>query len=209
MTKRKRSVLLSFVTLMLCSALVVGGSYALFSDQVALTTHLKAGTLDITLERTNLTSKTLDYSTGFLAVKNNPETVDFSGPTDRNVFDLGIDDKIVPGCRYVATMKLTNRTDVAFAYWIQVVNRDGDVVDLADQLLVTVTTKDGTLVDGMVSDGLLVGSSVNPIGVMAIGDAESFVVTLEFLDLPSNNLAKSQSLNFDIVVHAVQVLEAP
>ena len=209
MTKRKRSVLLSFVTLMLCSALVVGGSYALFSDQVTLTTHLKAGTLDITLERTDLVSRSLDYSTGFLTDTHNPEVVDFSRPTERNVFDFGIADRIVPGCRYAATMKITNNTDVAFAYWVQIINRDGDAEIFAEQLLITVTTKDGNVVDGLVSDGLLVGSQANPIGVMAKTASEDFIITLEFLDLPSNNLAKSQSLNFDIVVHAVQVVEAP
>lgn len=209
MTRRKRSVLLSFVTLMLCLALVVGGSYALFSDQVTLTTHLKAGTLDITLQRTNLVSRMLDYSTGFLVDRENPEIVDFSGPTERNVFDLGLADKIVPGCAYKATMKITNNTDVAFAYWIQVVSRTGDAEDLADQLLVTVTTKDGISVAGLVDEGFVVGTSTAPISVMAKNGSESFEVSLEFLDLPNNNSAKSQTLNFDIVVHAVQVLENP
>ena len=211
MTKRKRSVLLSFTTMMLCLALVVGGSYALFSDQVALTTHLKAGTLDITLERTNLVTKALDRKTGFLTNAESDELVNFSRPNDRNVFDIESTDKIVPGCHYTATMKITNNTDVAFAYWVQVINKaTGEITPaLAEQLKVTVTAKDGTVIEGTVIDGLQVGSATDPINVLAIGDYESFDVSLEFLDLENNNLAKNQSLNFDIVVHAVQVTDAP
>ena len=211
MTKRKRSVLMSFTTMMLCLALVVGGSYALFSDQVALTTHLKAGTLDITLERTNLVTKALDRKTGFLTNAESDELVNFSRPNDRNVFDIESTDKIVPGCHYTATMKITNKTDVAFAYWVQVINKaTGEITPaLAEQLKVTVTTKDGTVIEGTVIDGLQVGSATDPINVLAIGDYESFDVSLEFLDLANNNLAKNQSLDFDIVVHAVQVTEAP
>ena len=211
MTRKKRSVVLSFTTMMLCLALVVGGSYALFSDQVALTTHLKAGTLDITLERTKLVTRSLDRSTGYLTNTESDEVVDFSRPNSRNVFDIESTDNIVPGCSYTATMKITNSTDVAFAYWVQVINRvTGEVMpELAEQLRVSVITKDGRVLEGKVSEGLQVGSATEPINVMAIGDAESFDVKLEFLDLANNNLAKNQSLNFDIVVHAVQVTDAP
>ena len=211
MTKRKRSVLMSFTTMMLCLALVVGGSYALFSDQVALTTHLKAGTLDITLERTKLVARSLDRTTGYLTDTKSDELVDFSRPNTRNVFDIESTDKIVPCCHYTATMKITNKTDVAFAYWVQVINRTtGEITPaLAEQLKVTVTTKDGTVIEGTVIDGLQVGSATDPINVLAIGDYESFDVSLEFLDLENNNLAKNQSLNFDIVVHAIQVTDAP
>jgi len=62
-TTKKRSVLLSVMTLVLCLALVAGGTYALFSDQVTLTNHLEAGTLDITLTRTKLVTKSLDNET--------------------------------------------------------------------------------------------------------------------------------------------------
>ena len=211
MTKRKRSVLLSFTTMMLCLALVVGGSYALFSDQVALTTHLKAGTLDITLERTHLVTRSLDRTTGFLTDGENDEIVDFSRPNSRNVFDLENTDKIVPGCSYTATLRITNNTDVAFRYWVMVINREtGEVMpELAEQLRVSVITKDGRVLEGKVSEGLQVGTAEDPLNIMAKGDSESFDITLKFLDLETNNAAKSQSLNFDIVVYALQETDAP
>jgi uncharacterized protein (TIGR02452 family) len=115
--------------------LIAGGTYALFSDQVTLTTHLKAGTLDITLHRVNLKTLVLDNDTGYLTDKTSTEIVDFSRPTNRNVFDIDSNHKIVPGCTYDATLKLTNSTDVAFLYWVEIINRDLSGVDLADQLI--------------------------------------------------------------------------
>ena len=209
MIKKRRSVLMSLVTFMLCLALVAGGTYALFSDQVTLTTHLKAGTLDITLERTNLVARTLNSETGFLGYVSNSEIVDFSKPTDRNVFDIDYTDKIVPGCAYHATLKLTNNTDVAFMYWVEIVNRADKDLALADQLKVSVKVGEGEKTSEILSDGLNVGSQAKPIGILAKSEAESFVVSLEFLDLAVNNAAKNQSLDFDVIVHAVQVVDAP
>ena len=209
MIKKRRSVLMSLVTFMLCLALVAGGTYALFSDQVTLTTHLKAGTLDITLERTNLVARTLNSETGFLGYVSNSEIVDFSKPTDRNVFDIDYTDKIVPGCAYHATLKLTNNTDVAFMYWVEIINRADKDLALADQLKVSVKVGEGEKTSEILSDGLNVGSQAKPIGILAKSEAESFVVSLEFLDLAVNNAAKNQSLDFDVIVHAVQVVDAP
>lgn len=200
---------MSLVTFMLCLALVAGGTYALFSDQVTLTTHLKAGTLDITLERTNLVARTLNSETGFLGYVSNSEIVDFSKPTDRNVFDIDYTDKIVPGCAYHATLKLTNNTDVAFMYWVEIINRADKDLALADQLKVSVKVGEGEKTSEILSDGLNVGSQAKPIGILAKSEAESFVVSLEFLDLAVNNAAKNQSLDFDVIVHAVQVVDAP
>ena len=206
--KKKRSVLMSALTLLLCLALVAGGTYALFSDQVTLSTHLQAGTLNITLMRTHLVSKELDNKTGFLVKMENEEDVNFSNPTTRNVFDLDEFDKIVPGCSYDATMKITNDTDVAFAYWIEVINRNYEDIILGDQLKVTVKTEEYKK-DAYVSYGMYIGSEKAPVGILAKGQSDEFNVILEFLDLANNNAAKGQNLNFDIVVHAVQVVDEP
>lgn len=199
---------MSCVTVMLCLALVAGGTYALFSDQVTLTTHLKAGTLDITLIRTNLETKALDNTTGFLVGSTDAEPVDFSRPNNRNVFDIEEGHKIVPGCSYDATLEITNNTDVAFSYWVEVINRNTEDIALGDQLMITVTMDDAEFYQKL-SEGVFIGSDTKPIGMLMKGQADSFNVKLEFLDLPNNNAAKNQTLNFDIVVHAVQLTEAP
>lgn len=210
LTKKRRSVLMSVMTVMLCLTLIAGGTYALFSDQVTLTTHLKAGTLDITLERIKLVTKTIDNDSGYLK-DNDPsfEKVDFSKPTNRNVFDIDSGHKIVPGCSYTATLQLTNKTDVAFAYWIEIINRDFNGLELADQLEVSVKLGEGNEASKILSQGLTVGSSSNPIGILTKTSSAVFDVSLVFADLANNNDAMNQSLNFDVVVHAVQVVDPP
>ena len=220
-TKKKRSVLLSVLTLLLCLALVASGTYALFSDQVTLKNHLVAGTLDITLIRTNLTTTSLDANTGFLVKTENPEDIDFSKPADvndpnaknKNVFDITDETLIVPGCTYAAEMQIQNNTDVAFGYWLEIVFDDTVDLTLAEQLKVTVTTVDESKsVSGMLNTKAgLIGGENDPIGVLAKGGAALFTITVEFCDLDHsvNNNAKNGTFDFDVVVHAVQVTTAP
>ena len=210
---KKRSVLLSALTLMLCLALVASGTYALFSDQVTLKNHLQAGTLDITLIRTNLKTLSLDNTTGFLVETENPEDVDFSAPTTRNVFDITDETLVVPGCVYDAEMQIKNNSDVAFGYWLEIVFDDTVDLTLAEQLKVTVTTADGSKsISGMLDQNKgLIGEEADPIGILAKTGSALFTVTVEFCDLDHsvNNNAKLTSFEFDIIVHAVQITTAP
>lgn len=201
-----RSILLSIMTLMLCLALTASGTYALFTDEVTLKTHLQAGTMDITLIRTHLTAKELDDRTGFLKNTVNPEDVDFSSPTGRNVFDISPGKLVVPCCKYTADMQLINNTDVAYAYWIEIVLDDPSDEIFANQIEVSVKTPDSA--EARLTRGLTVGSESDPIAVMAKGDSALFTVSVEFLDLATNNLAQDKSLNFDLKVYAVQVTTA-
>ena len=203
---KRRSILLSVMTLMLCLALTASGTYALFTDEVTLKTHLQAGTLDVTLIRTHLTAKALDSATGYLKDFENPDDVDFSNPTGRNVFDIAPGTLIVPCCKYTADMQIINKTDVAYAYWIEIVLDDPSDIVLANQIQVTVMTPDSA--EAKLSKGLTVGSESEPIAIMAKNDSALFTVSVEFLDLPNNNSAKGRSLNFDLKVYTVQVTTA-
>ena len=216
MTTRKRSLILSVLALALSLALFATGTYALFTDEVKLTNHLQAGTLDLTLTRTSLISKSLDSTTGFLVDKEDPIDKDFSEPTEDSVFGMAKTELIVPHSSYTAEMKISNtKSDVAFGYWLQVVYKDTAELALADQILVTVTTVNGTtemrLSQILGNDAGLIGNGENPIGVLAKTGEQYFTVSMTFLNLENstNNLAKSQSLKFDIIVHAVQVTKAP
>ena len=215
MTKKKRSVLLSVLTFVLCLALVAGGTYALFSDKVTLKNHLQAGTLDITLTRTNLTTTSLSPDTGFLVETENPKDIDFSEPADlndpnaenKNVFDITDKTLIVPGCTYTAEMQITNNSDVAFGYWLEIVFDDKADLALADQLNVTVTTASGTTEKALSAIAGTIGTETAPLGVLAKTGSTLFTISVEFLDLKdgANNAAKSQALDFDVIVHAVQI----
>ena len=216
-TNRKRALLLSSSVIILCLAVVVGMSWALFTDTQNVTNHLKAGDLKITLKRTELLKTTLN-SAGYLFTPDQPDktVVDFTNPTGDNVFDIGSTEKIVPGTKFSAKMQIENNSDVAFGYWIEIVCKDKtNGANLAKQLKVTVNAGNGSKSD-FVGNGLTVkGANDGYVGSIEVGKADTFTVAVEFLDsdiasnrVTDNDLAKSEKIYFDLVVHAVQLTKA-
>lgn len=223
-TNRKRALLVSSSVILLCMAVIIGMTVALFTDTKKVVHHLQAGDLQITLKRTALTKATLNasgYLTETVVQTEADDPVDFTDPSDKNVFGLLVKDgtaveKIVPGSKLVAKMKVENNSDLAFGYWIEIVCRDKSAGEfLAKQLKVTVNT--GTEQSDFVGNGLAVkGEDGGYVGTLAVGDTKDFTVTVEFLDsaiqgngIADNNLAQKQMLDFDLVVHAVQTTATP
>ena len=106
-------------------------------------------------------------------------------------------------------MKIRNDGSIAFTYWIEI-KFDSDVTSaLADQLKVTVTTEDGTETTAFLSSGMVIGSAGAPLGTLLTKESTSFSVSVEFLELGAeiNDAAQGESIDFDLVVHAVQVVE--
>ena len=210
MTTKKRSVLMSVLTIMLSLALFAGGTYALFTEEVTFTNHLQAGTMDVTLTRTYAETLTLDPKTGFMVRNTLTDPEPFTSANDKNVFGLADGELIVPGCKYSATLNIKNdeaKSDVAFDYWVQIVYKGDLTLDLANQLKISVKTGSDKTEETLLSTGLTLGKKGDPLGTLAKGDSESFTVTVEFVDNDNiNNDAQGQALNFDIVVHAVQSL---
>ncbi len=216
-TNRKRALLVSSSVILLCMAIIIGTTFALFTDTQTVKNHLQAGDLTISLKRTELLKTTLNAD-GYLVTPDEPDktVVNFSNPTDENVFGIGDNEKIVPGTKYIAKMELENNSDVAFGYWIEIVCTDKtNGEDLAKQLKVTVDT--GEAKTSFVNDGLLVGSSDSYVGEISVGRSQSFTVTVEFVDEgvslengvlgSENNAAKSENVDFDLIVYAVQLPE--
>lgn len=226
-TNRKRALLVSASVILLCMTIIVGMTWALFTDTADVENHLKAGDLNITLERTKLETYSVDATTGYLASTTNDDIVNFSDPTDKNVFDLTSGSKIVPRSFYTATMRISNNTaavpdnvkpsDVAYDYWIEIkLDVSGLTTDeikalkLDEQLQITVNSE--KLAEpkiAFLSEGLTVGSSTAPLGTLTLGDSDEFTVKMEFVNGANNNDAKTQQLTFDLVVHAVQRTTAP
>ena len=212
-TNIKRALLVSASVIMLCMTIIVGMTWALFTDTQKVTNHLQAGDLSITLKRTELTKTTLNAQGKLVTSDPDTTTKNFSNPTDENVFGIVEGEKIVPGTKYVAKMQVENHSDVAFGYWIEIVCTDKtNGADLAKQLKVTVNT--GADASASVNDGLTVGSSSNYVGELIIGATAEFTVTVEFLDsfvaennIDHNDLAQGENLSFDLVVHAVQATD--
>lgn len=205
-----KTLLIACVTIMLCAAMIIGGTYALWSDNVTVNNHLTAGTLKVKLERVSLTKTYLDSQTGYLTTSE-PDTtvVDFSGSTTENVFGLSnyaTEDveKIVPGAEYEARLKITNNGDVAFTYEIIIVLKTASN-ELAEQLKVYVDGEDKGYLSEFINDG----QAVVEQQAMAKTDlAKEFTVKLAFEDLSANNDAKEQSAEFDLLVKAVQATQA-
>ena len=212
-TNRKRALLVSASVILLCMTIIVGMTWALFTDTQKVSNHLQAGDLSITLKRTELTKTTLNAQGKLVTSAADTTTKNFSNPTDENVFGIVEGEKIVPGTKYVAKMQVENHSDVAFGYWIEIVCTDKtNGADLAKQLKVTVNT--GSDASASVNDGLTVGGSSNYVGELIIGATAEFTVTVEFLDsfvaannIDHNDLAQGENLSFDLVVHAVQATD--
>jgi predicted ribosomally synthesized peptide with SipW-like signal peptide len=227
---RKRALIVSGAIVLLALTVLIGATFALFTDTQRVTNHLRAGDLEITLKRTELTKTTLNASGKLVTSAPDKNVLNFSNPTDENMFGLAEGEKIVPGTKYVAKMRIENHSDVAFGYWIEIkLNFEGEnaltdeelaALKLDEQLKVYINDVAQAVT---LDQGLKVGSEGNPIGKLAKAptfDAnnnpshnlkyfETFVVGVFFEDLDDeiNNLAQGQSLHFDLIVHAVQLTE--
>lgn len=213
-TNRKRALLVSASVILLCMTIIVGMTWALFTDMQKVSNHLQAGDLSITLKRTELTKTTLNAQGKLVTSAADTTVVNFSNPTDENVFGTVTGEKIVPGTKYKAKMQIENHSDVAFGYWIEIVCTDKTKgANLAKQLKVTVNT--GSDASAFVNDGLTVkGADGGYVGELIIGASAEFTVTVEFLDsfvaannIDHNDLAQGKNLSFDLVVHAVQATD--
>ena len=207
-TNRKRVMLVSSAIILLCLMLIAGFSFALFTDDEIVENHLRAGTLDLTLTRTKLTSTYLDEG-GYMKPGPVDTTIkDFTNDKNENIFDFVDGMRVVPGCEFSADLKLQNNTinlksDVACAYWIEIVYKGGTDEKFAEQVMIKVSI-DG--VEHTLKEGVTIGSETDPLGILGVNESTTFTVTLKFLDLDEtvNNLAQGDTATYDLCVHAVQ-----
>ena len=227
-TNKTRALLVSSSVILLCLTIIVGMTWALFTDTAEVETHLQAGDLNITLERTSLETYSIDPTTGYLVSKTNNTVENFSnGSAGKNVFDLTQGSKIVPCSTYTATMRISNNTakvpenklnsDVAYDYWIEIklkvdglTEKEIEALKLDEQLKITVSSENlKQPVSALLSQGLTIGGDTDPLGTLTLGDSDEFTVKMEFVNGTNNNDAKAQNLTFDMIVHAVQRISAP
>lgn len=200
-------IVLSVVTALCCLALIIAGTYAVFSSSERVYSHLRAGTLDAVLIREKLTSLTPqeDGTLGTPEVKT--DEVDFTKATERNLFDLEGGTAFGSGCYFEADLIIRNEGTVAFAYWIEAVFCS----DLSDgefaSCLALSVTQSGELQKEQsvrISEGLTIGSKEEGIAVVPAGEQVRFTVTLAFVDEDGNDEEISGEVFFDLIVHAVR-----
>lgn len=206
-----KTLVLASVMIMLCAAMIVGGTYALWSDSVTVTNHLSAGKLDVKLERTYLEKHMLGDDMRMTDTTNS-DVVNFSESTTENVFGIGSNELIVPTSSYSARLKLTNEGNVAVDYTVKIIVKDNSGQDLAKQLKVSigneengnVTYDEGQFLASEGNDGVEYLTYTIAGGSMYT-TATEFWVKVEFVDDDAiNNEAQTQEVFFDLLVEATQ-----
>ena len=147
--RKKRAVTLSLAGILLCICLIVGGTYALYTDRATVRNHLRAGVLNLTLVRTDLTYTVLNAETGYMEEKRVADDKDFSASTGESIFGFasGTSLLMVPGSCFRAdlTVGRKEQNDVAFDCFVELrLLKESDPA-FAEQLLVSVTDSDGRM----------------------------------------------------------------
>ena len=210
---KTRSLLSASIMTMASIGLMVGGTYALFTDSAKISNHLQAGNLNITLLRTSYTKHTLNDSGYLEDVSDNVET-DFSGDNEENVFGLDDDEVIVPSSSFQANMKLINgvksgnsytASSVAFNYDVKIVVSDEANEDLVSQLKVVVKKGNEEVANKKLSE--FTTDAVFSGKMTKTDTAVEFSVKLTFENLTAseNNKAQDKTADFDLVVEATQL----
>lgn len=225
MTRRSwKALLLATMTVMLCVLIISGATFALFTDNVIFTNHLEAGKLDMVLNRKNLEWVSVD-SNGYLHKHTLSDTLDLTtvASNTSNVFGLTGDSLIAPLSYYQATLEIENKGNVAFTYGVSF-KLNGTSNKLAEQLQVTVKDSNNNV---LLTKKMSEMSSSQSVAIKTVTEgttqnldntvktSEVFTVRVEFLDDGRpyaatyesfvNNEAMEKTVNFDLVVNAVQV----
>ena len=202
-TRRKRVLLVSCAVILLCVTIIVGSTYALFTETVRSTNHLEAGNLDITLVRTKLETRMLGADGKLVTATNNTAT-SFTEANQDNLFGIPNGATVIPGAYFDATMEIANGGNVAFGYSVRI-QLNGESTELAEQLTVTVRHPDGTEKSMKLSE--LGAPYTIDAGEMVKGNTtQTFGVRVAFdkLDDAVNNTAMLKKASFDLIVSATQ-----
>lgn len=209
MTKQKstkRALLLSALSLLMCVSMLIGSTFAWFTDSVTSGSNkIVAGTLDIDLYKINDPLGMVMGTAG--AVE---EITDSSAPL------FGEDIRWEPAYEAVANLKLENNGNLALK-WQAIVRPVADIGELAEVIDVYVSedelvytpngrdtyhqgnlTKVGTLRDVMNGKALLSGTMEKQ------GNVEFFSIVLKMQETAGNEYQGKSAGAFDITILATQ-----
>lgn len=202
MTKiTRRALLMSVMSLFLCFAMLVGTTFAWFTDSVTSGNNIiKTGTLDVEMH----------WADGTKAVPALDST-DWTDASTGAIFDY---DLWEPGYVEVRHIKIENRGNLALKYMVKVV-ANGDVDDLADAIDVyyvdpavqvadrTALTEDAKL--GTLAEALA-GLGATGAGVLEAGDSDVITIALKMREDAGNEYKdKEIGASFAIQLIATQV----
>lgn len=198
------TLLVACLTIMLCTATIVGGTYALWSDTVTTTNHLAAGELKVTLTRTGLEKRMLN-SDGVMEVSTDTNSVEIAN--DNNFFGIEQGEFIAPTASYAAKLKLANSGSVAVNYSVNITLDDRSDSYLASQLKVYIGTIDDQGRVTYDNGKTLANLQGVRTGSLNVNANVEFWVKVEFVDDDANNDAQSKQAWFDLIVVANQKVD--
>lgn len=204
-------MVIAFSIILLCMSLLVSTAYALFTETIIIKNHLQAGSLDVSLVRTNLKYSILNKQ-GYLEEKEIEENIDFSVLKNDSIFGIEEDNVlIVPGSYFEAELELRNKGNIALDYIIKI-TFNSEINELTKQIKIKLIKEDGneisTTLDDVKNNDFIISSDEMEVGEKT----NKFIIRLEFIDdtlddedeVINNNLAQNMSTMFDLIVEAVQ-----
>lgn len=202
------TLLVACMMIMLCTATIVGGTYALWSDSITTENHLAAGRLDVTLQRTALKKHMLGAKSAMEDVTDN---VAATINSNTNFFGIQDGELVVPTSVYQAKLKLENSGSVAVNYSVTItVDQDSDTA-LAQQLKVYIGT-DNAQGEPVYGEGHALANPSEikiPADSLNAGSATEFWVKVEFVNVTdtAHNDAQGKNVSFDLLVNAIQKVD--
>ncbi len=202
MENRGKGLLYSLLALLLCAVLFVGGTYALFTDNVVVNNHLSAGNLSVGLKRIAYQECVLDDGGKLTESKVNKEEIDLTKNAEK-LFNVT---KAVPTSWYEATVEVSNLGSIAFDYGVRVLWEAND--DTADNDEIFASQIKITVIQGEKKAEFMLSECADKdvsLGFIAAkGEAQTFTLKAEFVNTKENNSAMLATLDFDMQVYATQ-----
>ena len=203
MKSTKKSLVLSTLSLIMCVAMLLGTTYAWFTDSVTSGKNIiKSGNLDIEMY----------YADG----TKDPASVTWADASDATIFNY---DLWEPGYTDVKHIKIANVGTLALKYQLAIV-ADGDLGILADVLDVYVTdtatqiaersdlssmTKIGTLSQVLANASLDLTGNLMPAGTEGKTSENTLTIAVKMQEEAGNEYQKLSVANgFTVVVKATQ-----
>ncbi|MBR4086281.1 MAG: SipW-dependent-type signal peptide-containing protein, partial [Clostridia bacterium] len=193
----KRALLVSALALLLCVAMLIGSTYAWFTDSVTSAGNIiKSGTLDVTME----------WADG----KESPDSAVWADASKGAIFN---NDKWEPGYTEVRHIKIANKGTLALKYQVKIA-ANGKVSDLAEVIDVyfvdpAVQVADRTELNGVAPIGtlaeVLAAMPGNTSGELLENEADTVTLALKMRESAGNEYQdKSIGTDFSVQLVATQ-----
>lgn len=200
-TNKSKVVLISTLSILLFTGVIIGSTFALFTDSKEVESHIEAGTLKIGLSRTKLEG-TKVADDGTISTFNDSTKIDLV-EDQGSIFNL---QKIAPTIYQEATLEIENKGSIAFNYTVDIVDISQDAdINLLKQIEVSImnSTKDEVMKKSLYD--FKDDEITSPIADVLASEKDIFYVKASYLDTPDNDLTQGKELSFDIKVYAEQL----